>query len=217
MAVITIDSVTAIENRPCPVRPTGDAPPAAAVVSLDATVTTRCRRRVHLDHDPEAVGFPRALPDPSLEQRRDDAAAHRARIGERLAAAAGPGWCVVPASGSTRERIAATAAAVDADAPLIWGAVLPDVGPAGRRGGAELLVRVAGGGYLPVIVVRHRITDPGSGALTSPLVEPSPRRALPDPERKVRSQPRDLLRLAHLNRMLHAAGWAPVAASPPHT
>ncbi|WP_433560267.1 TM0106 family RecB-like putative nuclease [Pseudonocardia xinjiangensis] len=200
-----------MENRPCPVRPTGDAPTGAAVVSLDAAVTTRCRRRVHLDHDPEAVGLPRALPDPSLEQRRADAAAHRAHIGERLAAAAGPGWHVVPASASTRERIASTTAAVHADAPLIWGAVLPDVGAAGRRGGAELLVRVAGGGYLPVIVVRHRITDPGSGALTSPLVEPSPRRALPDPARKVRSQPRDLLRLAHLNRMLHAAGWAPVA------
>jgi predicted RecB family nuclease len=85
---------------------------------------------------------------------------------------------------------------------------LPTDRTAGRRGSAELLVRLSGGGYVPVIVVRHRITDPGSGALTSALEAPWPRRALVDGERKVRSQPRDLLRLAHLNRLLHAAGWA---------
>jgi predicted RecB family nuclease len=206
VAVTTLDLVTAIENRLSPVP--ADGTPIGGV-SLDAAVTTRCRRRVHLDHDPTAVGSPRSLPDPSLEQRRADAATHRGRIGEELAAAAGAAWHAVPAAASTRERIAATAAAVAVEAPFIWGAALSDVGVAGRRGGAELLVRVPGGGYVPVIVVRHRITDPGSGALTSPLREPMPRRARLDQERKVRSQPRDLLRLAHLNRMLHAAGWAP--------
>jgi predicted RecB family nuclease len=210
VAVITLGNVTAIENRPSPVGSIGQLPIGAAGVSLDAAVTTRCRRRVHLDHDPTASGSPRSLPDPSLEQRRADAAAHRSRIGERIAAANGAAWHVVPATGPTRERIAATAAAVDAGAPLIWGAVLPDIGSSGRRGGVELLVRVSGGGYVPVIVVRHRITDPGSGALTSPLVEPWRRRAGADPQRKVRSQPRDLLRLAHLNRMLRAAAWTPV-------
>jgi predicted RecB family nuclease len=196
--------VTAIENRP-----PGAGAARAKEVSLDAGVTTRCRRRVHLDHDPAAVGAVRALPDPSLEQRRADAAEHRVRIGAALAAAAGPGWHPVPGSGSSAERIAATATAVAARAPLIWNAVLPDVGEAGRRGGAELLVRLPGGGYLPVIVVRHRITDPGAGALTSPVLAPWPGRAFPDAARKVRSQPRDLLRLAHLHRMLRAAGWAP--------
>jgi predicted RecB family nuclease len=96
---------------------------------------------------------------------------------------------------------------VAAGAGFVWGAALPD--DDGRRGGADLLVRVPGGGYVPVLVVRHRITDPGEGAVTSPLVEPHPGAALPDARRKVRSQPRDLLRLAHLNRMLGAAGWAP--------
>ncbi|WP_372452615.1 TM0106 family RecB-like putative nuclease [Pseudonocardia nigra] len=195
--------MTAIENRPPDAGPTlGNG------VSLDAAATSRCRRRVHLDHDPSAADAPRALPDPSLEQRRADAAEHRVRIGERLALATGPAWHVVPPSGPSHERIAATAALVTEGAPLIWGAVLPDEAGAGRRGGAELLVRAPGGGYLPVIVVRHRITDPGEGALTSPLLDPWLRRAHPDPRRKVRSQPRDLLRLAHLNRMLHAAGWA---------
>ncbi|WP_214403025.1 TM0106 family RecB-like putative nuclease, partial [Pseudonocardia lacus] len=109
------------------------------------------------------------------------------------------------------ERRADTAAAVAAGAEFVWGAVLPDAD--GRRGGAELLVRVPEGGYVPVLVVRHRITDPGDGAATSPLTDPRPGAARPDPRRKVRSQPRDLLRLAHLNRMLRAAGWAPPAGA----
>ena len=185
-----------------------DDPRRVRGVALDAAATSRCRRRVHLDHDPSASGSPRARPDPALQQRRADAAAHRIEIGSRLAAAAGPAWHAVPNSGSTAERIAATAAAVAANAPLIWGAVLPDADAAGRRGGAELLVRLPVGGYLPVIVVRHRITDPGEGALTTPLPDPWPQHARPDMRRRVRSQPRDLLRLAHLDRMLHAAGWA---------
>ena len=124
-----------------PVTTTENAPRLHGV-ALDAAATSRCRRRVHLDHDPAAAGSPRARPDPALQQRRADAAEHRVRIGERLAAATGPGWHEVPDAGSTAERIAATAAAVAADAPLIWGAVLPDADGTGRRGGAELLVRL---------------------------------------------------------------------------
>jgi predicted RecB family nuclease len=195
--VITLGPVTTTENAP-----------RVHEVALDAAAISRCRRRVHLDHDPSAAGSPRARPDPALQQRRADAAAHRMRIGERLAAAAGPAWSAVPDTGSTAERLAATAAAVAAGSPLIWNAVLPDADGSGRRGTAELLVRAAGGGYLPIIVVRHRITDPGEDALTTPLPDPWPQQARPDPERRVRSHPRDLLRLAHLNRMLHAVGWA---------
>jgi predicted RecB family nuclease len=209
--VITLASVTMADPRTTEAAPAGPAPPDGVPV-LDAAVTSRCRRRVHLDHDPAAHGTPRARPDPALQQRRSDAAEHRRRIGERLARAVPVGWTAVPETGSTAERIAATAAAVAREAPLIWGAVLPEV--AGRRGGAELLVRRPAGGYVPVIVVRHRITDPGEGALTSSLDEPWPDRAAPDPGRRVRSQPRDLLRLAHLNRMLRAAGWDVPAADP---
>jgi predicted RecB family nuclease len=225
--------VTATAN-PVPAR--AQPPAGQAVVSLDASATTHCRRRIHLDHDPCAVAAPRALPDPSLTQRRADAADHRAAIGALLAAAAGPTWHAVPADAA--DRVAATVAAVAAGAPRVWGAVLPGTSPrsepsaplspgpgsneAGRhttsvaeqgrpsrRGGAELLVRRPGGGYVPVIVVRHRISDPGSGALTTPLPHVDPVYAAPDAERKPRSQPRDLLRLAHLHRMLDAAGWAP--------
>lgn len=193
VGVITLGSVTAIENR----RPTTG-------VTLDAADLTRCRRRIHLDHDPGAAAEPRALPDPALEQRRADAGEHRIRVGAQLAAGAGAGWVTIG-----QARIEETAAAVAAEAPMIWGAVIPDVGGSGRRGGAELLVRLPDGGYLPVIVVRHRVTDPGEGAVTSLLEQPTPRRAYPDHARKIRSQPRDMLRLAHLNRMLRAAGWAP--------
>lgn len=129
------------------------------------------------------------------------------RLGERLALAVGSAWHIVPAVGSPAERLGATTAAVAGGAPFIWGAVLPDADGSGRRGGAELLVRLPAGGYVPVIAVHHRTTDPGEGAFTSPLLEPRPHRAGRDPERKVRSQPRDLLRLAHLHRMLGAAGW----------
>ena len=182
-----------------------DAPPGAVVVSLDGTATTHCRRRIHLDHDPSAVSAPRALPDPALAQRRADAAEYRARMAATLAAANGPAWHAVPADAT--DRAGATAAAVAAGARYVWGAVLPP-GP-GRRGHAELLVRRPGGGYVPVIVVRHRVSDPGTGALTTALPRVDPEEAAPDGRRKPRSQPRDLLRLAHLNRMLGAAGWAP--------
>jgi hypothetical protein len=75
-------------------------------------------------------------------------------------------------------------------------------------------VRLPGGGYVPVIVVRHRVTDAGSGALTSPLPETDPRQAAADPARKSRTQTRDLMRLAHLHRMLEDAGWAPRPGEP---
>ncbi len=184
------------------------ADPGAAVPVLDAGSLTRCRRRIHLDHDPSAPAVPPLPGDPALEQRRADAAVHRARLGERLAAAVGAGWSAVP---DGTDRVAATAAAVEAGAAFVWGAALPPDGA--RRGGAELLVRLPEGGYVPVLVVRHRTTDPGEGAVTSAVEQPWPARARPDGARRVRSQPRDLLRLAHLHRMLRSAGWAPPAGA----
>ena len=193
--------VTATEN----LRPAAEVPRRGAVV-LDAAALTRCRRRIHLEHDPAASVGEQWLPDPIGEQRKADAARHRAEVAQQLASAVEVGWVAVPA-GPEAERLQATVAAVEAGAELIWGAALP---PAeGRRGGAELLVRLPAGGYVPVIVVRHRISDRGEGALTSSLDQPWPGMAAPDPQRRVRSQPRDLLRLAHLHRMLAAAGWAP--------
>ena len=176
----------------------------AREVVLDAAALTRCRRRIHLDHDPAAAGAPQAPPDPVGEQRRADATAHRARIGAQLAGL--PERIDVP-PGTHAERVAATVAAIASGAQHVWGATLPTSG--GRSGGAELLVRLPEGGYVPVIVVRHRISDPGEGAVTSPVPEPSPLAAAVDPRRRVRSQPRDLLRLAHLHEQLADQGWGP--------
>ena len=92
------------------------------------------------------------------------------RIGSGSAAATGPGWHEVPDAGTHAGADRGHRRAVAAQAPLDLGRVLPDADRTGRRGGAELLVRTPGGGYLPIIVVRHRITDPGAGALTTPLL-----------------------------------------------
>ena len=182
------------------------APSRTGGVALDARDLARCRRRIHLDNDPTAVGLPRSLPDPALEQRQEDAARHRSEV---ATAVIGATSCVViPVGARSDDQLAATAAAVEQGAGLIWGALLP-AAPGTRRSGAELLVRVAEGGYVPVVVVRHRVTDAGEGAVTSPLSQPWPGAALPDARRRVRSHPRDLLRLAHLHRLLRHAGWSP--------
>ena len=88
MSGSTLGCVTATE-QPAPSRTGG--------VALDARDLTRCRRRIHLDHDPDAVGLPRALPDPALEQRRADAARHRAGVAavirRETGCFVGPGRC----------------------------------------------------------------------------------------------------------------------------
>jgi predicted RecB family nuclease len=192
-------------------------------VLLDAAVTTRCRRRVHLEHDPDAGRTSGATPvdeagaavlpepDPGVEMRVADAAEHRAALAARFADLLGASYRRVP-DGPRGERVAATLAlATDTSVAAIGAAELPP--GQGRRGHAELLVRAEGGGWHPLIIVRHRVSDPGTGALTSPLARPHPSSAAPDPERKVRAVARDLLRLAHLHRMLAETGLgAPGAA-----
>jgi predicted RecB family nuclease len=180
----------------------------AGRLALDASVLSRCRRRVHLDHDPAAAGLPRAASDPALEQHRADAVAHRAAVGARLAAAVGRGWHAVP-DGAPAERALATAAAMASGARYIWNAALPLDLAGARRGEADLLVRADDGGYRPLIVVRHRVTDPGSGAFTGPLGPPRAELASVDPGRRARSHTRDQLRLAHLTRMLQSRDLSP--------
>jgi len=176
-------------------------------VLLDATALSRCRRRVHLEHDPSMRGTPLAPPDPAAEQRIADAAAHRATIRDQLAEAVPGSWVTVPRELPAEERVALTERALAEGVSYIWGALLPADRGGHRRGGAELLIRDASG-YLPMLVVRHRITDPGAGASTTALTDLDPGNAATDDKRKVRSQPRDQLRLAHLHRMLQARGLA---------
>ncbi|WP_414636308.1 TM0106 family RecB-like putative nuclease [Actinophytocola sp.] len=147
--------------------------------------------------------------DPAGEQRKADAEAHRRSIAEEMAGLLGPDWTWIPSGGELRsaDREAATSAAMAAGAPYIWGAQFPRDLAGGRRGSIHLLVRTRTG-YVPVLVVRHKVSDPGSGARTSPLHRPVPDAGQPDPARKVRPQPRDQLRLAHARRMLEACGRA---------
>jgi predicted RecB family nuclease len=178
-------------------------------VLLDAGVVTRCRRRVHLEHDPTMVDAPKAPPDPAGQQRSADAAEHRRKIGAQLSRLFGSDWVEIPSgpglSNADRER--ATLGAMRAGARFIWNAALPRDPAGGRRGRVDLLVK-ATAGYLPVMVVRHKVTDPGSGARTSPLSDPQPTGSRADPLRKARAQPRDQLRLVHARALLQACGQA---------
>ncbi|WP_167756360.1 MULTISPECIES: TM0106 family RecB-like putative nuclease [unclassified Amycolatopsis] len=178
-------------------------------VLLDAGAVSRCRRRVHLEHDPAMRDVPLPPPDPTAQQRIDDATAHREEILEQLVAASGPEatWARVPRTASAGERVRLTEQAFADGTQYIWGALLPADPVGHRRGGIDLLVRVDDG-YVPVLVVRHRITDRGQGAPTTAMTELDPARRSPDELRKVRSQPRDQLRLAHLRRMLETRGLA---------
>ncbi|OZM72538.1 recombinase RecB [Amycolatopsis antarctica] len=176
-------------------------------VLLDAGAVTRCRRRVHLEHDDSMRETPPRPLDPATEQRIADAAAHRADIAQRLAGATAGSWVTVPRDLPTGARGVATERALAEGVDLISGAVLSADLAAGRRGHSELLVRTPRG-YVPVLVVRHRISDRGAGARTTPMTDLDPAHALTDPQRKVRSQPRDQLRLAHLRRLLEAARHA---------
>lgn len=126
-----------------------------------------------------------------------------------LAAGADDGWVEIPAS-DARTASERTLAACRRGAKWIWNAVLPADRDTGRRGRSELLMLDPDGvGYIPVIVVNHKVTDPGRGAVTTPFERWAP---AVDETRKVRSQLRDQLRLAHLHRMLEAEGFASAAA-----
>ncbi|OXM71258.1 recombinase RecB [Amycolatopsis vastitatis] len=176
-------------------------------VVLDAGAVSRCRRRVHLEHDPAMREVPLSPPDPTAQQRIADATAHREDIVTRLMAANPDHWVKIGRDLPAHERVEQTLRAFTDGARYIWGALLP-VDPAGhRRGGIDLLVRT-GRGYVPVLVVRHRITDRGTGAIVTELTDLDPAHRAADEGRKVRSQPRDQLRLVHIRRMLQTLGQA---------
>ncbi|MGP4018566.1 TM0106 family RecB-like putative nuclease [Saccharopolyspora sp. 5N708] len=178
-------------------------------VLLDAGVVTRCRRRVHLEHDPSMADELLAPVDLGIEQRIADAAEHRLAVAKWLSRVLGADWTEIPRGGSEgREEL--TLAAMRAGTRYISNAQLPSDDIGGRRGGVDLLVR-ADDGYVPVLVVRHKITDPGTGARVSPIDRPEPEAARADSTRKVRAQPRDQLRLAHAVRLLQACGMGSAA------
>lgn len=174
-------------------------------VLIEASALTRCRHRVHLD-----AAFPdelAAAPEhPGAKQRQEAAATHREAVRQRLFDANPGDWARIDPEEPAWRRAEATLAACRRGANRIWGAVLPSEPDSGRRGRAEILLRdVERGGYIPVIVVNHKVTDPGRGATTSGLFAWEP---VVDETRKVRSQVRDQMRVAHLYRMLERHGLA---------
>ncbi|MGU3437380.1 TM0106 family RecB-like putative nuclease [Actinomycetes bacterium M1A6_2h] len=185
--------------------PAPDRPSAHPPVTIDAGSLTRCRHRLYLD---TAYGsLLRGMKeDAGVVQRREAAAAHREVIRDEMAAR---GAVVVPTDMSRTARIEATVAACHSGASMVWGAVFAEDDVDGRRGRCDMLMADPAGGYAPVLVVNHKVTDPGSGAITSPLGVWDPRA---DATRKVRSQLRDQLALVHAHRLLGAAGLAGASA-----
>ncbi|GAA2334195.1 TM0106 family RecB-like putative nuclease [Saccharopolyspora halophila] len=160
---------------------------------------------MHLENDPDSRDVPQAPLDPGIEQRIADAAEHRRSIADWFGATFGSEWTEIPRTGTQRDRARLTLEAMRSGARYISAAQLPDDGDGGRRGGIDLLVRTEDG-YVPVLIARHKTTDPGQGARVSPIETPLPEFAATDRTRKVRPQPRDQMRLAHAVRLLQACG-----------
>ncbi|NKY28195.1 TM0106 family RecB-like putative nuclease [Nocardia gamkensis] len=178
---------------------------------MDARALIGCRHRLRLDatHPDALVGISE---DAGVRQRRDAAVAHRARVRDALVGADPDAWVVIDPGLRAAERAEATMRACEIGAQHIWGGLLPQEPDTGRRGGSEILLRDADrGGYIPIIVVNHKVTDPRQPEradfhpITSDPYRWNPQ---PDPHRKLRQQPRDQQRLAHLHRMLQRHGLA---------
>ncbi len=172
----------------------------AARPTVTARALTGCRHRLALESRQPDDAAPAT--DVGAVLRKAAAAEHRSRVRDRLAAL-GPLTVVEPGPGAVERTLAAAAAG----APRIWGAVLPR--SAGRSGHSELL-QWTRDGYVPVLVVNHKVTDPGAGATVSPIQRWEPRT---DQTRKARVHRGDAMRLAHLTRMLRDAGIASTAAT----
>ncbi|MFT4043788.1 MAG: TM0106 family RecB-like putative nuclease [Gordonia sp. (in: high G+C Gram-positive bacteria)] len=187
-----------------------------------------CEHRLFLD-----VTHPQRLLDrpdtPETTRRKEAAATHRERVRNVLRAIhSDESAAFVCIDGpSHAARVDATLRACADEVRWIWNAALPTDAVRGRRGHAELLVWVGEpgtptGGYVPVIVVNHRTTNPvpaqrvrlrsrlggdeSPKLITTPLWRWIP---APDPFRSNRSNKRDQLRLAQLTHMLTDLDLAP--------
>ncbi|WP_051406789.1 TM0106 family RecB-like putative nuclease [Nocardia sp. CNY236] len=189
----------------------GDRPAGSPAAFIDARALIGCRHRLHLDstHPEMLAGIPE---DAGVRQRRDAAAAHRAEVRDALVSAAPGDWVVIDPDLRAGDRAQATLRACAAGVQRIWGALLPQEPDTGRRGGAEILMHDADrGGYIPIIVVNHKVTDPRrpEPAEFHPTTsDPFRWDPQPNPSRKLRQQPRDQQRLAHVLRMLQRHGLA---------
>lgn len=171
---------------------TQHAGPPDHQVRLSPSAASRCRRRIHLDHDPSVDRAAKSDPDTTFELRMTDLAAHRQQV---LATPVGAE--LMPAGGGVTAGETNRWTPAAADRPLL----LRDIPLRTRTrfGVIDFLVH-DGTGYLPIIVRGHRTLDNGTGANLSSLQNPLDIRR--SGSRKARSQPRDALVLAHFYRML---------------
>ena len=191
----------------------------------DATVVgpasgARCLHRLARERD-AAPGWWRSAPlDEGVRLRAMAAADRRAGLRERALRNAGPDvrvvdvvgdhWTDLPGDVPGDDDETTTLEALAAGATLVWGAALPADEVSGRQGLRCTLAAVPEGGYVPVLVVNHKVVDPrrragASEALVSRLLDWDP---APDPSLRVRRHPGDLDRLAHAWRLLEAVGHA---------
>ncbi|MCU1640986.1 MAG: hypothetical protein JWN03_1261 [Nocardia sp.] len=178
---------------------------------LDARALIGCRHRLLLDSSHPQV-LTGVIEDAGVQQRREAAAAHRIQVRDTLVGANPELWTVIEPGQSAGRRAEATMRAMEAGAERIWGGLLPQEADTGRRGGCEILWRDADrGGYIPIVVVNHKVTDPRQPdpadfhPMTSSLYDWRPKS---DRNVRTRPQPRDQQRLAHLYRMLQRHGLA---------
>ena len=179
---------------------------------ISARDLTGCAHRLALDAT--AGPMPEQEQPQGVQRRIEAAEQHRDEVIAALFASAPPDGRVLidPAlrrcAGAPARRAAWAGATT-----WIFRAVLPLDVEHGRRGHAEILVRTGpDGGYVPIIIVNHRVSQPVSPdaerpgtLLTSPLGRWEPR---VDGTRSSRVQRRDAMRLAHLTAMLGDLGCA---------
>jgi len=179
---------------PSEVRIGGSPTQLVTPVRLGPAAAGRCRRRVHLDADPNADTSHRAAADDGLRLRLADGEAHRIAVLRAFSVLFG-----VP-----------NALPWDPAGPLRPAVVFePRLRSASRFGTPDLLLWI-NDGYCPVIIRAHRTTDPGSGAVISQLDHPTDCALWPT--RKPRAHAADALALAHHYRLLADLGLAASAA-----
>ncbi|WP_042573527.1 TM0106 family RecB-like putative nuclease [Rhodococcus sp. MEB064] len=176
---------------------------------VDASSLTRCRHRVYLDTAYRSL-LTGTAENAGAQMRREAATVYRAAVRESLVSADPDAWVVVSPSMPRHLQVSATRRACDAGVERIWNAVFADDEDAGRRGRCDMLVKDPAGGYIPVLVVNHKVTDPGSGAVTTPFDTWAP---AVDATRKVRAQLRDQLGGVHIHRLLARIGHAGASAT----
>ncbi len=160
---------------------------------------------------------------PFAEGLIEEGRAFEERIADRLASEINGAVRIDPTA-SPAERERATTEAMSGGVVLVIGGRLP-TDRAGRRAGEpDLLVKlgdeVAGSAarYAAVDVKHHNVEAASSGTEPDPLLcselsEPWPEKALPQPGRVAQGRRKDLLQLAHYQRMLEACGHgAPAGA-----